>query len=278
MSLYRKVLDRLRAMLSDRVGNVGVIFALSAVPLLGMTGIGIDYGYMLSLKAKLDQAADAGAVAGATTTQSYLASFSGTSDVTTLAQNAGQAQASAQFAANVGILPAGTLNPVTPVVVRNKQTITSTVQYSFVTKPFLMGIFGISQMTIAGTSVSKVVMPTYINVYVVIDNSESMGIGATQADQQTVYNATNQCALACHYSGSDTEGAVHKAGATLRIDVAKQAIVAGLNNIPNGSNYQVAIYTMSNSLRQVFSLSNNITGAISAVNSVDLENGTSTLR
>lgn len=140
-----------------------------------------------------------------------------------------------------------------------------------------MEILGINTLAIGGTSVSQVVLPTYINVYVVIDNSESMGIGATTADQKLTYNATygtsgGSCALACHYAGSDTESTVHNAGATLRIDVAKQAVIAGLKSIPTGSNYQVAVYTMANSLKNVFSLSNNVTSAITAVNNVDLEN------
>lgn len=275
--MFDRVYSKIRALIANEGGNFGVVLALSAIPLIGLVGAGIDYSYKYSLKAKLDQAADAAAVAGAITAQNYLISHTGTSDVTALAQQAGQTQASAQFAANSGNLSIGTLNPVTPTVVRNNQTITSTVSYSFNTKPLMMGILGVNSLVVGGTSVSQVVLPTYINVYVIIDNSESMGIGATAADQQTAYNATSgtsggSCALACHYSGSDTEATVHNAGATLRIDVAKQAVVAGLKSIPTGSNYQVAIYTMGNSLKSVYSLSNNVTAAITAVNSVDLEN------
>ena len=262
----------------NKSGNFGVIFALSAVPLMGMVGAGIDYSFQLSLKAKLDQAADAAAVAGAITAQAYLTANTSSSDVTNAAQQAGQAQASAQFAANTGNLSMGTLSAVKPSVVRNNQIITSTVSYSFATKPIIMQVMGITQLSVAGTSVSRVVLPTYINVYVVIDNSESMGIGATQSDQQKAYTATantsdGSCALACHFAGRDTESLVHNAGATLRIDVAKQAVVAGLKSIPTGSNYQVAVYTMSNSINQVFNLSNDVAGAINAVNGVDLENG-----
>lgn len=267
------ILRSIVGLIAGRRGSVAIIFSLSAVPLIAIIGIGIDYGYMLSVKAKLDQAADAAAVAGAVTTQAYLVSNTGSSDVTSLAKSAGQAQASAQFVANVGKLPAGTLSQIVPDIVRDKQTITSTLHYSFVMKPFLMGIVGVNQMQVAGSSVSSVIMPTYVNVYIVIDNSESMGIGATLDDQQKVYGATGGCALACHYYSHDTVDAAHNAGAQLRLDVAKRAIVTGLNTIPTGSNYKVAIYTMSTTLESVYKLSNNITGAIAAAGSVGLEDG-----
>ncbi|WBK00475.1 TadE/TadG family type IV pilus assembly protein [Methylocystis parvus] len=52
----------LRAFSGDRRGNVGIIFALSLVPLLGISGIAIDYGMMGVYRGKLQAAADTGAL------------------------------------------------------------------------------------------------------------------------------------------------------------------------------------------------------------------------
>ena len=279
MSWLRK---RLRGAISDRAGNVGVIIALSALPLVGMTGLATDYSMMLSTKAKLDQAADAAALAGVTRAKAYILAYSGLGDPTQAAIAAGQAQEQSQFNANIGSVPAGTLTIGKMQVSRLLQTLTGSVSYSYQMPTYFMSVFGTKTMTVKGSSTTTLTMSTYVNVYVVIDNSAAMGIGATAADQQTVYNATGGnnggCALTCHYANQgqqDTVVLAHKAGAQLRIDAAKTAIYAGLQSIQNlqdakNPTYKVAVYTMSNSLNQVFpadgtSPSTDIQGAMKAV-------------
>lgn len=264
LARLQKFLGRTRR---DRSGNVAVIVALATIPLLGLGGLAIDYGMVLATKAKLDQAADAAALASVTGTQTYLQTYTGSSDVTNSAEAAGQAQGTSQFLANSGRLPNGTLASPTVQVTRNGPTLTGRVTYAFTMPTLFMAALGSKTITVTGNSTSTLTMPTYINVYVVLDVSSSMGIGATQADQQTVFNATG-CAVACHYDGSETTA--HNKGATLRIDVAKSAIAAGLAKIPTGSTYQVAVYTMSDNLVQVYAPSNNVTGAITAVQGIDL--------
>ena len=42
-------------------------------------------------------------------------------------------------------------------------------------------------------------MPLYIDFYLLLDNSPSMGVGATPADVTTMVNNTSDsCAFACH--------------------------------------------------------------------------------
>ncbi len=55
----------LRSFSSDRRGNVAIIFALTAIPAMLITGIGVDYAKALSVRSKLQNAADAAALAGA---------------------------------------------------------------------------------------------------------------------------------------------------------------------------------------------------------------------
>ena len=274
-----RFLVHLRNITSNRAGNVAMIFALAAVPLVGSVGIAVDYGSMLAVKAKLDQAADAAAIAGITQTQSYLTSYTGSGSPTAAAIAAGQAQATAQFNANKGTVPDGTLTINNITVTRSGPTLTGSVSYSFSMPTFFMAVLGTKTMTFSGGSTSTVIMPTYVNIYIVIDNSSSMGIGATAADQQIVYNTTKTlsstdaayaCAIACHYASSnpkstDTTAMVRSAGANLRIDAAKAAVYSALGQIPTGSTIQVAIYTMSDSLTNVHTLSNNITAAKAVV-------------
>ena len=246
----------------DRRGNVAVIFGIAAIPLIGAIGIAIDYGFMLSVKARLDLAADAASIAGAAGANSYFSAYTGSGDPTAAATAAGQAQATAQFNANQGALPASgtlTLNPA--AISRSGSTLTSTISYRFSMPSFFMGALGSKSAAFTGSSTASVTLPTYINIFIILDNSESMGIGATAADQTVVNSISPGCAIACHYPGSDTATSARAAGATLRIDAAKSAVYAALSTVPNNSTYQVAVYTMSDKFTNVYALSNNVTGA-----------------
>ena len=98
-----------------------------------------------------------------------------------------------------------------------------------------------------------------------------MGIGATTADQQIVYNATGGCAVACHHT--NTTDIARTKGATLRIDVAKNAVVSALKQIissGNSTRFQVSVWTMSTQFNNVFPLSSKISDAITTVQGLDI--------
>ena len=57
----------IRKFLGDKSGNIGLVFAISAIPLLGAASIGIDTFRQQDAQARLQAALDAGALAGAST-------------------------------------------------------------------------------------------------------------------------------------------------------------------------------------------------------------------
>jgi len=62
-----------------------------------------------------------------------------------------------------------------------------------------LGVMGKSAMTIGGTSTLTANMPALHRLYLLLDNSPSMGSARTPADVQTmVSNTPDQCAFACH--------------------------------------------------------------------------------
>jgi hypothetical protein len=62
-----------------------------------------------------------------------------------------------------------------------------------------LGLIGYSTMTLGGVSTSTANMPLYVDFYLLLDNSPSMGVGATPTDVKTMVNNTpDQCAFACH--------------------------------------------------------------------------------
>ena len=70
---------KLRSAIVDRRGNLAVITALCAFPLLGMMGLAMDYALATATKAKMDVAADAAAIAALTTAQNEISANSGAS-------------------------------------------------------------------------------------------------------------------------------------------------------------------------------------------------------
>ncbi len=105
-----------------------------------------------------------------------------------------------------------------------------------------------------------------------------MGIGATAADQVKMVDAVG-CAFACHqdniYGQRDNVPAIRATGATLRLDVVKNAIRTALGVVkvsPGAAQVRIAVYTLSNSLTKTYGPSSNIDGAITAIDAIDIAN------
>ncbi|MCJ2013435.1 pilus assembly protein [Methylobacterium sp. J-076] len=268
----RRLPDLLRRSWADRSGSLTTIFAFSAIPLVGFVGLAVDYGMELAAKSKLDHAADAAVVAAITSAQTYIVNYAGSGDPTASAIAVGKAQALAQFNANTGSLPAVVPAPTVTMTAAGR-TLSATATYSFSMPTIFMRALGTTTANFSGTASSTLTIPAFTNIHIVIDVSSSMGIGATLKDQQIVYNATGGCAVACHYSGTTTSA--RNAGATLRIDVAKNAVVSALNQIissGNASRFKVAVYTMSSQFTNIYSLSSDLSGAVSTVQGLDISN------
>ena len=91
-------------------------------------------------------------------------------------------------------------------------------------------------MALGGTSTAAQKTPTYMNFYMLLDNTPSMGLGATPTDQTNLINATagrkndSSCAFACHTTNDpdsanqpDYYTVAKQIGVTMRIDVVRQA-------------------------------------------------------
>jgi len=268
--LLGRLLTMVRRAWAARAGSLTTITAFSAIPMIGFIGLSVDYGMELAAKSKLDHAADAAVIAAITSAQTYIVTYTGTGDPTTNAITVGKAQALAQFKANTGSLPAAVPTPNITMSVSGR-VVSASASYSFSMPTIFMRVLGTKTASFTGTAGSTLTIPAFTNIHIVIDTSSSMGIGATTADQQIVYNATGGCAVACHHTGT-TDLARNK-GATLRIDVAKNAVVSALKQIissGNATRFQVSVWTMSTQFTNVFPLSNKISNAVTTVQALDI--------
>ncbi|MCW6511575.1 TadE/TadG family type IV pilus assembly protein [Lichenifustis flavocetrariae] len=191
-------------------GNVSILFALSLVPMIGVVGLGVDYGIALSTKSKLDSAADAAALAAVATAKAYVADNASDNNVTADAIAAGLDRAKRAFAVNAAGLKLATAPTPAITLTRTGQTFASNVSYSSVTSAQFGRMFGTPTLNVAGTSAARADVPSYLDFYLFVDESGSMGIPTAAADQTTLANVNGGCQFACHFS--DPKLATESAG------------------------------------------------------------------
>jgi hypothetical protein len=262
---------------------------LSLVPVLSCIGCAIDYSRATQLRSKLQAAIDAASVGSVSkTSPAFIAAGTMTSDGTI---PAGVTDATAIFNGNMSGVAGYTLNSMSAVVTKTGSNVTSTTTFSAQVPTTFMGVIGKTAMTVTGTSNSITNMPLYIDFYLLLDNSPSMGVGATPADVATMVNATSAssfggnryCAFACHDVASgatDNFYALAKSlGVTTRIDVLRQATQNLMDTAAATETYsnqfRMAIYDFGGSastagLRALFSLSSSLTSAKTAAGNIDL--------
>jgi Flp pilus assembly protein TadG len=202
---------RLRALFSnfqsDRRGNVIIVAALSAIPMIGAVGCVVDYSSASMIRTKLQAAADAASLATVSTNSTVVNTAQAMTKNGVV--SGGSTYATNFFTAN---LPAGYTN-VTPTVTvtLTKLVLAATVSFSTQVPTYFMGIFGYKNITISGTSTSTFTMPTYIDFYLMLDVSGSMSFPSTTAEQTRLMavNPDNLngaqgypggCQFACHFS------------------------------------------------------------------------------
>ncbi|KJC60252.1 pilus assembly protein TadG [Bradyrhizobium sp. LTSPM299] len=276
----RTLMSILRRFRRDRSGNVAIVFALLAVPVLGAVGCAIDYSRANQIRSKLQSAADAASVGSiAKASPGFIAAGAMTSDGPV---PAGVADATKIFTGYVANQGGFTLGSATPAVTKSGGALTSTVQFSATVSTMFLGLMGSKTVTVTGTSTSTANMPLYIDFYLLLDNSPSMGVAATPSDVTTMVNNTpDQCAFACHdYNNANNYYNLAKTlGVTTRIDVLRTATQRLMDTASATATYpsqfRMAIYDFGASsatigLRALFALSASLSSAKTAAGNIDL--------
>src|SRR5262249_38179985 len=127
----------------------------------------------------------------------------------------------------------------------------------------VLGVMGFSTIPFNASSTAAVALPVYIDFYLLLDNTPSMGLAATQTDITNLQNLTvggeeGTCAFACHntytpsnHSLLDPTGNYYyiakNNGVTLRIDVVRQATQSLMDTATStevvSNQYRMAVYT-----------------------------------
>jgi Flp pilus assembly protein TadG len=277
MRALSALLNRFR---NDKSGNIAVIFALASLPIMTAVGCAVDYSRATQLRSKLQSAVDAASVGSVSkTSPGFIAAGSMTSDG---AIPAGVTDATNIFNANMNGVPGYTLNSMTPVMTKKASIITSTVEFSASVPTMFLGLIGKAAVTVTGMSTATTSMPLYIDFHLLLDNSPSMGVGATPADvSKMVNNTSDKCAFACHDLNDNNNyyKLAKTLGVTTRIDVLRSATQSLMDTAAAtqtySSQFRMAIYDFGAAastagLRALFSLSSSLSSAKSAAGNIDL--------
>ena len=189
----------------DKRGNVAIIFTLAAIPLISGIGCAVDYSLATRMKAKLQSAADAASIAALSQkSPGFLAAsvMTGNGSVT-----AGVTDANNVFDANMNGIT-GYQNLVrTSTVTKTGIKLAASVTFTADVPVTFLKVIGYQKLSVTGLSSSAATLPPYLDFYLTLDVSGSMGLPSTGAEQTRLsqVNPDNYrqyptgCVFACHF-------------------------------------------------------------------------------
>jgi Flp pilus assembly protein TadG len=203
-SLMNKQRPRFRDAMN---GSVSMMFAFGAPFLMLGIAVAIDFNNASVARSKLNADADAAALAALTPAMMQ--------QTDAVAQAAAVAMFTARANALTSLVAGQTVVSVTITHPNGPTSRQVLVSYNAENNTIFSGVLGQKFMGISGTSTSVAQLPPNIDFYLLLDNSPSMSLPATQAGITTMQNLTptqdgnNSCAFACHQAStnnSDTQG------------------------------------------------------------------------
>ena len=247
----------LRGALCDRRGGVMVLTAIAMPMLLMVVGFAADYGFASYVNQGLARAADIAAVSAVSQAAAQTAGGYGN---TSILQYVG----TQIFAENVRQMNLTGVSSNVSVSSDGNGGVTATATYSYAVPALFGRTFGQNTIPVSGAASSAAKPTTYVNYYILVDASQSMGIGTSQADMSNLYarvasygygsNGELGCQFGCHAAAPghlySNEQLAHNFSprVTLRIDSAVQAVQSMIqtanSTVGPSKNIQFALYTM----------------------------------
>ncbi|WP_245294654.1 pilus assembly protein TadG-related protein [Rhizobium rhizosphaerae] len=246
-STDRKIINVIKQLIASQHANLSIMTAFMLVGMLGAVGLGVDVSQAVSIKHELQGAADAAALA-------VLSTQSSTAKQAMQAQDGNMAQAEADagrvFNANAGKKTYIVTRKVS--VVKQNGILTATVNFTATVPTTFSRILGQPVIEVKGKAIAQTSTAAYRDFYMLLDNTPSMGLGATNADIAKMRDLDN-CVFACHVvkggvvQPSDTYGDARAAGITTRIDMVARAAASLMDTAKQArlvpDQFRVALYT-----------------------------------
>lgn len=248
-------------------GNVTLFACVGMLALIGCAGAAIDYVRLNREETILSAAADAAALAAVSSAKT--SEENGKSGAVESGVKAGEQAWAVNIAESA--VSAGTKPTIS--VTRDSGGWTARVTYDAKAATSFMSVLGVKSMRLAGSSkasgggTSKAA--EFWDLHLVVDNSNSMNLGATPADMAGMRTNFN-CEFACHTppnpfaSGPSltammggTPDDAHYAGFRLRIDVVMDAVdslMTAIGSWSNGNKVRVQLWGLNNTVDSLVGL------------------------
>jgi Flp pilus assembly protein TadG len=265
--------------LRESKASVAVITAFAAIPMLFLIGAGVDYGMAIQKQAQMDGFADAAALAAVTPTMMAAS----TSAASSAAQNTFNAQAGAVTSISYG--PSNLQVSISTSGAKR----TATVSYTATYQTSFASLLGVTGIPFSGSSSATAGQAPNIDFYLLLDDSPSMAIAATQAGINSMVAATptqGGCAFGCHEThpssdnlgnpnGEDNYALARNLGVTLRIDLLRQAVQNLMNTAQsaettNNASYRMAINAFDVAFSTIQALTPSLATAQSSAGNIQL--------
>jgi Flp pilus assembly protein TadG len=283
--------------LRNRKANVAVIFALMMVPTIYLLGMATDYTQALRRQSQLDAATDAAAIAAVRPAMLLQT------------DSVAQATAMAVFQSTANNLTGSLTLVPTPTITITDTGLQRTVTVSYNTKSInnFPIVLGSQAWPISGSSTATASSAPNMNFYLVLDDSPSMAIGATQTDINNLVaytsrqpSASANCGFACHETHPNLDSGANSSsvdnltiarnkGVTLRIDLVVNAVnqlMVTWSNCPqtnvsggvmqcmsalNNTTYKAGLYTFDTNLNTIQALASlSVAGQSQNINDIQL--------
>jgi hypothetical protein len=138
----------------------------------------------------------------------------------------------------------------------------------------------LGDLTLSGTATAYAGRQTfeYIDLFILVDVSQSMATGADLATQNSM-NADSEmsnCDFACHFSGAgDTVATAARKGYKLRIDVVKEALTSLISQVKDATGdprntLRIGLYTFASNYNEVVPLSSDFDALQKEVNNLSI--------
>ena len=274
----------LKKLFADRAGNFAIMGAIAIVPILGCAGMAVDFSRAMELKSRLQNAADAAVLGSIAERSAGVAQAVGMTKDGPVPLSEAEAEAffKAQSEANSSSINDGTaveknksdeemkLDLVKASVIKDGKDIKANLTYQATLKTSFLRILGKDNITISGSASAVYQTQSFMDFYMLLDNTPSMGVAATPADVDKMIAATKNvsdsgsrnCAFACHIvaengtiNANSNYFVAKNNGVAIRIDVVAKAVKALTDEAERQQSYanqfRMAAYTFGETAQDV---------------------------
>jgi Flp pilus assembly protein TadG len=244
-----------KSWIANEKGSVATIMGLAIIPIMLASGIAADYALGQSAKTRLNSAADTAALAAIKAAEATMIALSASNpNASAQAIVDGVAQGQKSFLAQAGKNGANLNGEPSVAVTVIGRTISATASYTAAVPTNFGRIAGFNSMAFQGTSSASLTMPKYLDFYLLLDVSGSMGLPSTAAGEIALAavnpddraNYPTGCRFACHFPGSQGYTVARANNIQLRVDAVGAGVAALMSQAQQTQTlpkqYRVGVY------------------------------------